>query len=54
VADGVRFALHNVKNDLLVALAKFERAHAASPDKITFRAWLGALQQMYEDWLARL
>ena len=50
----VRFSLHEVKTDLLRAVAKFEDAHAQSPEKITFRRWLESVQETYGQWLARL
>ena len=50
--EAMRFHLHEVKIDLLRAVAKFEDAQ--SPQQITFRHWLESVQETYVQWLARL
>ena len=52
--EGVRFHLHTIKTDLLKAVAKFEEAHAGSPEQITFRRWLESVRETYVQWLTRL
>ncbi|HJR06011.1 MAG TPA: hypothetical protein VJ842_01845 [Pyrinomonadaceae bacterium] len=54
LGESIRFHLHEVKIDLLRAVAKFEEAHAQSPEKITFRRWMESVQETYGQWLARL
>lgn len=52
LSEALRFYQHEVKMDLLRAVAKFEEAR--STQQITFRRWLESVQETYVQWLARL
>ncbi|HLL73040.1 MAG TPA: hypothetical protein VK363_16490 [Pyrinomonadaceae bacterium] len=52
LSEGLRFYQHEIKMDLLRAVAKFEDAR--STQQVTFRRWLESVQETYVQWLARL
>ena len=52
LSEALRFYRHEVKMDLLRAVAKFEDAR--STQQFTFRRWLESVQETYVQWLARL
>lgn len=52
LSEALRFYQHEVKMDLLRAVAKFEDAR--STQQIAFRRWLESVQETYAQWLARL
>lgn len=48
------FELHQVKFNLLKAIAKFESEHARPLATDAYRKWLAGVKETYEQWLARL
>jgi len=51
---GVEVAMYAVRQDLLKEVEKFALPDVEQPGARPFRAWLGAIKERFERWLARL